>query len=223
VQSRIEQTVGTGGGDAALARSTQPPTSNAGWYASPLVKGVLVLALGVVGVSVAQRFLSQPETSARAGLPVTARTEIPRPTTVAIDTASRGARTLPLPPPVQTPEEAAPAVAIAPQVERTSLVTTGKPGHLGRDRDLAIERALLDEVRGALARRDGAGAVASAEQHAQRFPRGRLAEERESMWVQALVFAGEIEEAQVRAARFRRRYPSSLFLPVVDAALGRGP
>jgi hypothetical protein len=90
---------------------------------------------------------------------------------------------------------------------------------VGRDVDLAAERALLEVARTALARGDSASALAALDQHAGRFPRGRLIEERESLAVQALAASGRRDEAQRRAEQFRRRSPDSMLLPAVEEAL----
>ena len=84
--------------------------------------------------------------------------------------------------------------------------------------DLAAERLLLDEARGALGRGDSASALAGVEQHARRFPAGQLVELRESLAVRALVAAGQEPQARARAAAFRGRFPGSAYLPVIDAA-----
>ncbi len=89
----------------------------------------------------------------------------------------------------------------------------------GHDVDLARERALVDRARSALARGDAAGAIGAAEEHRKAFPRGQLAEEREVVAIQGLAAAGRSEEAANRAGAFRKAYPSSLLLPIVDAAL----
>jgi hypothetical protein len=70
-------------------------------------------------------------------------------------------------------------------------------------------------------RRDGDAALIPLARHASGFPRGQLVEEREGMWVKALVLAGRPAAARARAESFRRRFPHSLFLPAVDAALKR--
>ncbi len=93
----------------------------------------------------------------------------------------------------------------------------------GRDTDLAAERALLETARTALGRGQSDAALAAVAAHAERFPRGRLAEERESLAVEALAQAGRAAEARERAARFHRRWPGSLLGPAVDAALRASP
>lgn len=84
---------------------------------------------------------------------------------------------------------------------------------------LAAERALLDEARRGLLHGQPGSALRALARHASSFSRGQLIEERESMWVKALVLAGRRPDAEARAASFRRRFPDSLFLPVIDAAL----
>lgn len=89
----------------------------------------------------------------------------------------------------------------------------------GRDTDLGHERALLEQARMALARGQTQGALEALEAHAREFPAGRMSEEREALVVQALAQGGRLVEARAKAARFRARFPKSVFLSVVDAAL----
>ena len=51
------------------------------------------------------------------------------------------------------------------------------------------------------------------------FPDGQLAEERESVRVQALVMSGHRERAEEVADAFRARYPNSVYLPAIEASL----
>ncbi|HVV52408.1 MAG TPA: hypothetical protein VHO06_22265, partial [Polyangia bacterium] len=78
-------------------------------------------------------------------------------------------------------------------------------------------------ARAALVRGQAEGALAALARHEAAFPRGELAEEREGLFVQALVAARRYDEARARAAAFTRRYPRSLFAPVVAEALGSIP
>jgi outer membrane protein assembly factor BamD (BamD/ComL family) len=86
--------------------------------------------------------------------------------------------------------------------------------------DTNEERALVDRARTALARGLASDALAAIDQHTKRFPRGRLAEEREALAVQALALSGDKNAAGARAARFRRSFPSSIFASAVDQAVG---
>ncbi len=86
--------------------------------------------------------------------------------------------------------------------------------------DAVAEHAILDEARNALGRGDAAAALAAIERHQARYPNGALGEEREVLAIRALAAAGRTNDAHARAARFKARYPKSLFLPSVEQALG---
>jgi hypothetical protein len=86
--------------------------------------------------------------------------------------------------------------------------------------DLAGERALLDRARHVLAQGNATDAERTLAMHARRFPAGLLAEEREALAIKTLADLGRIDEARRRAARFKERFPTSIFGPAVDEALG---
>ena len=88
---------------------------------------------------------------------------------------------------------------------------------------LSVERALLDRARARMASGASDAALDSLNQHAQRFPRGLLTEEREAMAVNVLVSLGRSAEARARGRAFRERFPSSLVQRSVDAALATLP
>lgn len=90
---------------------------------------------------------------------------------------------------------------------------------LEKDQALAAERALLEQARTALARGKPSDALALLSQHLQRFPAGRLAEERDALEILSLASNREAAAAQARAAVFRRQYPHSLMLRTIEAAL----
>lgn len=127
----------------------------------------------------------------------------------------------PLPPPpvvVVLREPTRPAAAhpsVRASESRPSAASGGEDEH---DTELARERALIETARTALARKQSDG-IELLLRHEQQFPLGRLAEERESLLVQTLIQAGREQEARGRGERFRARWPKSLLLPVVDAAL----
>ena len=89
----------------------------------------------------------------------------------------------------------------------------------GRDLDLGKERALLSRARTALAKRDGAGALAALDRHAAQFPKGRLAEERASLRVQALLLSGDRDRAKQEADAFKKNYPKSLLKGAVEKSV----
>jgi pyruvate/2-oxoglutarate dehydrogenase complex dihydrolipoamide acyltransferase (E2) component len=116
------------------------------------------------------------------------------------------------------PERAAANVA-RPENPRPRSEHVARTEVRERDRNLAAERALIEQARTALAREQGAAALAVLERHARDFPEGELAEERESLQVQALVGLERFEQARKLAAHFHRRFPRSIFGAVVDGAL----
>jgi len=124
-------------------------------------------------------------------------------------------RAPPPPPPAPVPA-APPQPAAAPASPRA---TPRPPPAPGGDAALAEESALLERARTALSRGRSAAALDALSEHARRFPRGSLAEERDALRVQALVQAGRGGEARARALEFRRRFPQSLSWPAVQAAL----
>lgn len=84
---------------------------------------------------------------------------------------------------------------------------------------LRIEREMIDVARSKLASGDPRAALARLSEHAQRFPKARLEEEREALIIQALVNVGQTEDARARAKAFRERWPTSVYGPAVDATL----
>lgn len=93
------------------------------------------------------------------------------------------------------------------------------PPKLGAAELLAQERSVLDRAREKMASNEPGSAERYLAQHAQRFPAGRLREEREAMLINVLVRLGRIEQARARSVAFKRQYPSSLMLSAVNAAL----
>lgn len=115
-----------------------------------------------------------------------------------------------------------PPAGASAQSARVSPPATPPPASSAmrlRDEDLSAERTIIERARSALARGDGEAALVAAAQHEREFAKGQLAEEREVLAVQALVTAGRVQEATERGARFRRAFPNSLLLPIVDQAL----
>ena len=126
--------------------------------------------------------------------------------------------------PVPASPSSADSVGIAgPAVSNPPLPSTAVASSESRGAPLAAERALLDGARAAFGRGDGEEALAALSKHEKLYPKGQLAEEREALAVRALVLTQRFEEARARGARFRKRYPASVMLPAVEAALGSIP
>ena len=209
--------IGAGVGVAAAAGASAAAGADAAAAAKVGASVAMKVALGVLlggvvgGTIVAATLPPRVVVQTRE-----VRVEVPAPppsaTTSAPLTAPSATTSAPLTSPSATPSAAASA-----RVAVTS--SSGERGPDPRDGDLARERSLVDRARSALARGDAAGALASADEHRKAFPRGQLAEEREVVAIQALAAAGRSEEAGTRAGTFRKAHPSSLLLPIVDAAL----
>jgi hypothetical protein len=135
------------------------------------------------------------------------------------------------PPPSATPPSEPPAIAVddlpaAPTGRSGSggvPAPVASPASRGAQSQLAAERQLLDRARGALEQEDGAAALATIAEHERKYPDGILVQEREAMAVRALLLLGRAPEARARADRFKSRFPDSVLLPSIEAAVGQVP
>jgi hypothetical protein len=85
------------------------------------------------------------------------------------------------------------------------------------------ELLLLGEVRSAVAAREFAEALAFISEHARRFERSALAEEREALHVRALSGLGRTKEARRAADAFEARFPRSVLVGAVrQMVTGKG-
>jgi len=127
------------------------------------------------------------------------------------------------------PSTPSPAVVLSPSVptpapEPSSPTTPTSHGpHSTQAAPGPDELRLLREARAALARRDFAAALEPIGEHARRFRRGRLVEEREALRVKALSGLGRAEEARRAAEAFEARFPRSVLLPAVSQMPAGGP
>lgn len=110
-----------------------------------------------------------------------------------------------VPIPERRATEARPAPAAAP---------ASSPGD-----ELARERRVLDAARAAIVRGNPEEALRAISRHEERYPDGRLVEEREALAVQALAASGRDEEARDRAGVFEARFPNSLLRGAVRRAV----
>lgn len=182
-----------------VAVATTAVTSAAvGTKAVMSIAGVMLLAGVGAGVMLGRTVLA-PKPLPPQVIERLVRVEVPVPSV-----------TVPPPPPVETPQPKKPTATVRaePKVEKHAA-----------DELLAQERELVDTARSALLHGDATAAIAALQSHARSFPTGRLDEERESLWVQALVMKGAPAEAAAKAAQFHQTFPRSLLGPTVDAAL----
>jgi RNA polymerase sigma-70 factor (ECF subfamily) len=115
--------------------------------------------------------------------------------------------------------DALPAARIAASSTSASSRTLGADA--AAEDTFVAERKLLDVARAALARGDHTGATRTLDEHVTTYPNGRLVEEREALRIRTLADSGRIDEARAVADRFRARFPHSVLLPAVDAAVQR--
>lgn len=196
---------GDGGGGAGLSAAAGT-ASAIGARALAGVALASFIAGGVVGGAVVNSALTPSAPSA-----TTAAASAPP--SAALLASSVPTLELPAPAPSASLQLAASSQVAPPPPAATASAFRNLHG------DLTRERELLDVARASLGRGNAAEAIAAAERHASKWPRGQLAEEREVIWIQALVAAGQRDEADRRAARFRSGFPSSVLTPAVDAAL----
>jgi len=158
------------------------------------VAAAILLALGTAGTAAAL-YTRAARLEARAPAPLRAAEPAPRPP------AATRAETVLLPP---APPSVKPARrAHAPLTPQESY---------------AAELALLQRAQSEYAGQDFPDALVLVAEHARRFPRGRLAEEREALRVRSLAGASRGQEARHALAAFARRFPHSVLLPRLQEA-----
>ncbi|MBK8172085.1 MAG: hypothetical protein IPK60_17315 [Sandaracinaceae bacterium] len=86
---------------------------------------------------------------------------------------------------------------------------------------LREERELLMRARSALGRADATSAAAALDDHARRFPRGELREEREALRVHWVTIERGAEAGERALRSFEDRFPRSVFTDVLRVALNR--
>jgi hypothetical protein len=123
----------------------------------------------------------------------------------------------------EVPAPAAADNAQAPPIVAPSGESSVNPKRVSGAHELARERALLDQARARIAAGEPARALDFVERHERRHAQGALSEEREALAVNALVSIGRYRDAAQRGEAFRVRYPQSLLMPSVDAALAAIP
>ena len=113
----------------------------------------------------------------------------------------------------------------APPPVRTSKTPAEPPGRLAAADAPALgrERAILESARAALREGRHELALVEAARHETAFPRGQLAEEREAIAIRALAALGRWREVRSRAAAFKRAFPQSMLLPLVEATEAAAP
>jgi hypothetical protein len=227
VRSRVEMAIALGGGalgGGGLGGGGGAGPSSMSGSPGTGATAAGVAARGVAGKMIAVGLAAFVGGGVTGGAIVRSTTHAPAvvPMVAAPPSISAPVAPLPAPAPVPAPLASVPTTTDVPSAPvRASAAPSSTVAPTGQG-DLARERELLDVARAALARNQAQDAIATLEEHARRWPNGKLAEEREVVLVQALVTAGRLPEARARAARFHQRFPKSFFAGAVDAAVGAG-
>jgi len=133
-------------------------------------------------------------------------------------------RETPNDPPSYASVRVVPTSAPSASSSPSPLSTTAESGPPEIPLDASIERALLDKAGGLLASGKAGAAIAALEEHARRFRGGgRLAEEREMRWIEALLQLGRAADASARLDRFARRYPNNPRIQGLQKAVSGDP
>ncbi len=210
VLSGVELAVALGGPSATPSPGTAAPNIGTASARKLVGVGLAMFALGGVAGAI---IVSEINRSAPA-VPIMSAPLVPTATSSMVAASSQFAPASQTA--VGTAERSPAAVRSA-----SSLPAPSAPQAVGDSRgDLSKEREVLDAARAALGRGRPADAIATAEQHATRWPRGYLGEEREVILIQALAASGKRDEAKRRAERFHTAFPKSMLGAAVDVAVG---
>ena len=209
--SRLLAALPTGPGGGGSGARPEPPASPAPPTRMPQIPAWIAAATFVLGVG-AGALATSPHATKTTPNAETSTTPSP---SAALSVGSAGTSAAPSETSATLRPEDLPTAATGALAAPKPTVTTPRTPGGG---DLSAERAVLDVARTALGRGDPAHALASTDEHARRFPRGALSEEREAIAVQALAQSGRADEARSRALRFKKDHPESILLPAVLAA-----
>ena len=122
------------------------------------------------------------------------------------------------PPPPPLPPPLPPPPSLPPPHPRASIPSQPKPvAPTVALSDLREEASLVDEARSALAQNDLVTATDRLARADARFPRGRLAEEREALAVRIASAGGDAPRAARLARTFLARHPTSPLRPSMEA------
>ena len=124
-------------------------------------------------------------------------------------------------PPVDSTTAPTPRKAVTPKPVAKPQQIEAEPPPITAPH-LNVERQLIEAARTALVRRDSQFALQTLEKLRRDFPSGQMAEERESLQVQALQQARRDDEARAAAKAFVEKYPRSVFGPAVEGAINAG-
>lgn len=201
--ARLAVAAGTG---IAATTAAKTATASAGTAATTTLAAKIAIGVAVVSATTGTAVLYERSTHHDAPTVV----EVPRPKVFSPLVSSATAS--PIPSPSAAPVPSSPMVTSVtsskiappppPKPKSTAMVANDT---------IAEEASLLRAAHAALASGDGATAMTSLDEHARRFPRGALTEEREAARVMALCAQGRASEARASASAFVSANPRSPF------------
>jgi hypothetical protein len=195
---------------AGAAQAAKLGAALAGAKGLALVKGsVIALAAAAIlaGAGAGALYVAQtesPNPSVSGVLPTEPLDKSPPSTTVVVPSAEL----VPLPSSVP-PVPSAHTKPTAPMASASAQEAA----------DPNLEAPLLRSAQDAL-RTNPSETLAKTQEHARKYPRGLLVQEREVMAIEALLKLGRRDEAASRAERFSRSFPGSTHQRRIDALLG---
>jgi hypothetical protein len=119
-------------------------------------------------------------------------------------------------------EEASLAPSIARPLAPVSVAHKSPRSTSSRTSTLDAERRLLDDARASLIQGNPDRALSCLENYRKRYPQGILAEEADTMRVEALAGVGRPDDARRAAEEFSLRAPS-IYAPTVESAISTSP
>jgi hypothetical protein len=180
---------------AALGAAAAKPLAGLGVW----VLGGVALGVGLSGVAAYGSAAFGGPTPAISAPPAVAPA-----VRAALPSAAPAVTAVPLPAQTSTAQARAPAVVSTTSGAAAAEAATGTLAE--------TELSLLRRARAAVSS-NPAEALSLSSRHAERFPRGLLAQEGEVIAIDALVRLGRVDEARARAARFVEHYSGSVHVP----------
>jgi hypothetical protein len=206
--ARLEPLAGPTSGTSPVPPAAPTPpvvTSASSAGAGKLL--AIVAAVGAAGV--VAYFLSRPTPVAPS------EPQKPTPAVAPVLTATPAPSTLQVPAPAVAPEST-PSNTVAPAPAEARGIQSPASSK-GASNDASAEAALLERAREAISS-DPKRALALTREHARRFPKGILTQEREVIAIDALNRLGKSSEADSRADQFKKTYPGSPHQHGLDSA-----
>lgn len=188
-----------------VARASAVPAVAVGWLFVKSAAAAAAVVLGTGTIMISTGVVSWPSAQ-------------PAPVASAVSKPLRAAPSVAATPVTPTPEPLVTDVA-EPEVAVPAAPVTPSAAPEASTRSLAAEAALLEQARREM-RRDANMALAIADEHRVRFPKGQLGSERTLIQIEALHRLHRDDEARARAKRLLGGANAELYAERIRALLG---